>query len=110
MCQLLPALRKVGFHLWDPLGLCETWQEGEEMGDEYDSDLMRAYSATANGRGPEAIFTVLREAEAAMGIPGVSTSDSHMKVAQGFFIGLVTICRNKMRPHYRRDYSKRNKS
>ena len=82
MRHLLPALRDIGFHLWDPLGLCAAWQEGEEMADEYDSTLMRAYSAAVNGNGPETICAVLRQAEAAMGLPDAGITDRHMTVAQ----------------------------
>lgn len=80
--QVLPALREIGFRLWDPLGLCEAWQEGEEMADEYDSYLMRAYSAAVNGHGPELICAVLRQAEATMGLPDAGTTDRHMTVTQ----------------------------
>jgi len=82
MRQLLPELRQIGFRLWDPLGLVRDWEQGEAMSDEYDSYLLRAYSAAANARGPEAIYTVLRQAEAAMGIPDAGTTDRHMTVAQ----------------------------
>ncbi len=82
MRQLMPALREIGFHLWDPLGLSEAWQEGEEMADEYDSYLMRAYSTAVNGHGPETICAVLRQAEATMGLPDAGTTDRHVTVAQ----------------------------
>lgn len=82
MRHLLPALRDIGFHLWDPLGLCATWQEGEAMADEYDSYLMRAYSAAVNGKEREVICVVLRQAEVAMGLPDAGMTDRHMTVAQ----------------------------
>lgn len=82
MRQLMPALREIGFHLWDPLGLSEAWQEGEEMADEYDSYLMRAYSTAVNSHGPETICAVLRQAEATMGLPDAGTTDRHVTVAQ----------------------------
>jgi hypothetical protein len=110
MRQLLPALREVGFRLWDPLGLCEAWQEGEEMADAYDSYLMRAYAAAVNGHGPETICAVLRQAEAAMGLPDASTTDRHMTVTQGIFDLLGDHLPEKMRPYFRSDHTKRNKS
>ena len=82
MRHLLPALRDIGFHLWDPLGLCAAWREGEAMADEYDSTLMRAYSAAVHGNGPETICAVLQQAEAAMGLPDAGMTDRHMTVAQ----------------------------
>lgn len=86
MRKLLPALREVGFRHWDPLDLCEAWQEGGEMADEYDSYLMRAYSAAVQGCAPEAICTTLRQAEAAMGIPDEGTTECHMKVARAILL------------------------
>lgn len=82
MRQVRPALRQIGFRLWDPLGLVSDWKQGEAMADDYDGYLLRAYSAAVNCRRPEAIYTVLRQAKAVMGIPDAGTTERHMRVAQ----------------------------
>ncbi|MFM8747202.1 MAG: hypothetical protein ACKOED_11135 [Aestuariivirga sp.] len=68
MRELLPKLREIGFGIWDPLGLAGAWKDGEAMADEYDSHLLLAFSAAAEGGDAEAICERLRRAEVCMGL------------------------------------------
>lgn len=81
MRDLLPKLREIGFGIWDPLGLADAWRDGEEMADEYDSYLMSAFGAAANGRDVEAICELLRRAEIRMGLADGGTADRRMMIA-----------------------------
>ena len=82
MRDLLPKLRQIGFGIWDPLGLATAWEDGEPMADEYDSTLIRAYSAAANGRGLAAISAVLHDSETRMGLELGPTTDGRDRAAR----------------------------
>lgn len=81
MRDLLPELREIGFGAWDPLGLVDAWKEGEAMEDEYDRDLLHAFSAAANGADAGSICALLREAELQMGLEVASADPLREKVA-----------------------------
>lgn len=81
MRDLVPKLREIGFRAWDPLGVASAWEDGDAMADEYDSHLLRAFSAAANGRDAQAICALLRDAEIQMGHEDGGSADRRAMVA-----------------------------
>ena len=84
MRDLLPKLREIGFGAWDPLGLASAWRDGEAVADEYDRYLLQGLSAAANGADAGSICTILREAEAQMGLQVAGPDYRREKVAEQF--------------------------
>jgi hypothetical protein len=85
MRDVLPRLRKIGFQLWDPLGLGDSVAKGEDMADEYDSALLSAYSAKVKGCSIVEIAAELRQAEQNMGVGIAASADRCKRAAQALF-------------------------
>ena len=59
----LAALRRIGWHLWDPIGIADSCAESEHCADEYDEYLSRAWGKAANGATVEEIGLYLSTIE-----------------------------------------------
>lgn len=60
MLALVPQLRLIGFGSWDPLGLSETWVEGDVTTGEYHSQLTSAFRKVKNLADIGAVWPVSR--------------------------------------------------
>ncbi len=67
--MLLPQLRKIGFELWDPLGLRDAFEDGEPMADEYDSYLLRAFAHAKRSGTADEVMVILKDAGHLMQTP-----------------------------------------
>lgn len=68
MRVILPELRQIGFEVWDPLGLRETFAEGAPIADEYDGYLLPAFSVAYKNGSLADINNILCQAETGMGL------------------------------------------
>lgn len=85
--MLLPLLRKIGFELWDPLGLRDAFEDGEPMADEYDSYLLRAFAHAKRSRDTVKVTAILKDAEHLMqaSVPDrkrTATTEAIMRLAE----------------------------